>query len=213
MGIIRNIVIGGFLFFLITACSGNELEYEDYLKYINDQENGLMKEKEVSGLQYKVKYLPVDYLVYNDLNKIEGKQNLKEEKKKLEKQYAHSLCFMMTMGPADDENFDLTYLGVKNYDEYAKQMEVLNFKMGTFLTLEMGGKLIKPELVQMENTYGLGKQRNFMILFSVKDNKKDKFMKDHDVRLIYSDELFGTGINNFSFQKEVIKNLPELIKN
>lgn len=208
MGINKHIYQCFFLLTALVSCS-NEVDFGTYMRYISDQDNGLVKEKEISGLLYKAKYLPIDYLVYNDLNK-NTTNDEKPNKENLLKSYKNSLCFMLTMGPDENEEFDVTMLGVKNYDEYAQQMEVLNFSMAEYISLKVGDKVLKPDIVQMENTYGLEKQRNFMISFQIKDNATDKFIKSNDVKLVYNDELFGTGINLFSFKKSDLQKLPIL---
>lgn len=198
------------LFFLFSSCSNSISDFKAYMSFISDVENGLLKNKNIAGLSYQVKYLPIEYLVYNDLHKNTNFEN-SLSKEQLLKSYKNTVSFVLTIGPDEDEKFDVTMLGVKNYDEYSQRMETLNFSMKEFIQLKVGEKIMTPEIVQMENTYGLEKKRNFLISFKADNNLENKFMKENDVKLVYSDEIFNTGINLFSYKKLDMNNLPNLI--
>ncbi len=191
------------------SCGKKISNFEEYLTYLSQKENGIVKEKPIAGILLEVKYLPIEYLVYKDF------KNSKKTKKKellidkLYKSYKNTLTFMFTLGPDENEKFDITRVGVSNYEEFAQRIELMNFNMTNFIYLEYNNTKIAPKLALMENSYGLENKRAIMVSFEVDDNTKNVFLKKHTYKFVYSDQLFNTGINKFTFNKEDINDLPE----
>ena len=183
---------------LVFGCSNSMTDFSEYLQYLANEENGVVKEKTISGLKLQVKYLPLEYL--NHRAKEEGGSN-----------YDHSVCFMFTLGPDSTESFDITKVGVSNYEEFAERMETMNFRMHESLELKVNNKIYKPSIAQMENVYGLKNGRIIMVVYEVKDNKDNNFMRTQDVQFIYKDQLFNTGITKFLFEENDLTDLPKFI--
>jgi hypothetical protein len=198
-------ILSFFVFILGAACTNQMDNLEEYLAYLADETNGIVHSKSVAGVQMKVKYMPIEYLVYKDFTN----QDKKGDKKKLFKEYKNTLSFMLTLGPDKNENFDITRVGVSSYEEFTERMEVMNFQMGGMISLEYGDKTIHPKLSLMENTYGLAQERAILVSFEVSDNLENAFMKNNDCKFIYKDGLFNTGISKFAFDKTSIRELPE----
>lgn len=194
----------------LLCCSNSISDYEEYMRYVSDEDNGLVKHKAIAGIQMSVKYLPVDYSVYRELKELDEKPNEKQ-KKKLRDSYKNSALFMLTLGPDTNETFDITKVGVSNYGEFAERMEIMNFNMASFIQLEVNKKIYTPQLAQMENTYGLEKKRNILVVFSTPENTENQFMTKQDVKFIFNDGLFNTGVNKFLFQHQDFENLPKFV--
>jgi len=195
--IVVTIAIGG--------CKKSINNFSDYMKYMSEEENGLVKKKSVGGIQMMVKYLPNDYLVYNELK---NDQILTAGKiDSVRKTYANSITFMMVIGPSKDESFDITRVGVADYEEFAQRLEQMNFSMGQFVNLKIGETTYIPELAQMESTYGLEQNRKILFVFNAVNDAGNKILMD-DVQFVYVDELFNIGINKFKFSKEDLTDLP-----
>jgi hypothetical protein len=187
----------------IGACNLPIDDFSQYMKYLANKENGLVKEKSVNGVQIKVKYLPLDYLAYKEY---ENDKDLKIEE--IKKTYENSLTFMMTIGPAKDKRFDITKVGVSSYEEFALRIEEMNFWMKEYVTLSFEGKEITADLAQMESTYGLEKDRKIIFVFQNKDEQGNSILTQ-DITFTYKDEIFYTGINKFKFSIDDINDLPE----
>ena len=175
------------------------------MKYLSEKENGLVKEKSVNGVNIKVKFLPIDYLVYKEFRS-DTINGLSVDS--IKKSYQNSITFMMTLGPDKENNFDITKVGVANYEEFAQRIEELNFWMKENVTLTVGDKVVNTELAQMESTYGLEKDRKIIFVFQNKDEKGQSILTE-DITFTYKDEIFYTGINKFKFRIDDINSLPE----
>tara|TARA_R110000782_G_scaffold5853_3_gene20219 strand:+ start:4891 stop:5442 length:552 start_codon:yes stop_codon:yes gene_type:complete len=176
------------------------------MEYLAEKDNGLVKEKSIGGIQLKVKYLPNDYLVYNDIK--QNKQKTKGLVDSVKLTYANSITFMMVIGPDKNESFDITRVGVDNYEEFAQRIEEINFNMMQYVKLQVNNEEYSPELYQMESTYGLEQSRKFLFVFKAKDEKSNTILKD-DFQFVYADEMFNTGINKFQFKHSDVNAIPQ----
>lgn len=193
--------VGTIVLLLTTiGCNRSIDNYKEYVQYIGAEENGVNKIRTSSGLKIGVKYLPKDYLVYREF------QNTKEEasKEKLEQDYENSLTFMLTFSPDEGKSFDVTRVGISNYEEFAERIETMNFNFSQFIALETEETEVVPELTQMESIYGLENKRNIILVF----NKKE--IKD-DIKIVYKDELFRTGTHKFLFKKADLLAVPKFV--
>ena len=175
------------------------------MEYLADKNNGLIKEKSVGGIQLKVKYLPNDYLVYNEIKN--NKQLTEDMVDSVRLTYANSLTFMMVLGPDKNESFDITRVGVASYEEFAQRIEEMNFNMTQYVKLQVNNEAYSPELYQMESTYGLEQSRKFLFVFKAKDGKSNRILNS-DVQFVYADEMFNTGINKFKFNSSDVNTIP-----
>lgn len=188
----------------IVSCNSSIDNFPDYMKYLADKENGLVKEKSTNGVSIKIKYLPLDYLAHKEYKKENGISI-----DSIKKSYENSLTFMMTIGPDKEKNFDITKVGVSSYEEFALRIEQMNFWMKDYVTLTVGGKEISADMAQMESTYGLEKDRKIVFVFQNKDEQGHSLLTD-DLTFTYKDEIFFTGINKFKFNIKDINSIPEL---
>jgi hypothetical protein len=194
------------LLLLLISCKPSEIkDSKAYFSYLANPENGLVKEKTVAGVKYKLKYLPQDYLAYTTLFK--NTNNTSKEKDSVIKLYDNSVTFMLTVGPDENENFDITRLGVSDYKEFAERIEALSFHLQESINLNVNNNTYKPVIARMENINALEKSRNFMIVFnSEKNTQKD--LRNSEMCFSYHDQLFNTGTNKFIFKTSDIKAIP-----
>mgnify|MGYP003626904035 CR=1 FL=1 len=195
-----------FLAIMFSSCNHSIDDFNTYMEYLAEKDNGLVKEKSIGGIQLKVKYLPNDYLVYNDIK--QNKQKTKGLVDSVKLTYANSITFMMVIGPDKNESFDITRVGVDNYEEFAQRIEEINFNMMQYVKLQVNNEEYSPELYQMESTYGLEQSRKFLFVFKAKDEKSNTILKD-DFQFVYADEMFNTGINKFQFKHSDVNAIPQ----
>ncbi len=190
---------------LLWSCSQSSIsDFGKYVKYLSNPKNGLVKEKSVAGISMKVKYLPNDYQVYNDAFKTSESIDQKVFND-IKDNYSNSTTFVLTLGPDEEHKFDITRVDLADYDEYAERIERMNFNFGEFISLEVDGIEIQPTLTQMESLYGLKKTRDIVVVF----NKED-IQPNADIKFVFKDKMFNTGINKFKFDKNDIAAIPTL---
>ena len=202
---ILNLLLLG-CFFSTVSCKSSIEEEHEYLSYINDATHGLVKEKRVGDLIVQVKYLPSDLLAWKELH---TKKSTAQQKDSISTLYDQSITFLLSVSPDSSKGAtdDILYRGVSDEQSFKQRVSELNFDIERMLKLNAGNKEYYPALAVMENTYGTSSTKNFYIVFSAEDKKKiGTAYKELD--LVFTDELFATGINHFVFEQEAIEHIP-----
>lgn len=199
-----------FFIFCFVQCSNNPGNKTEYIKWLNTEENNLVKTKYINGLEISVKYMPPEYLAYLE-TKNQSSCNEKCRDSILAT-YKDAMTFLMSIGPDERKeiNNDIMFKNIGNYEEYKERVMTMNFEMDEFITLFAGNKEYKPILTNMENTYGLTKHRNIILVFADDEKMKTEngLKESGEFDLVYEDELFELGINHFVFNKKDINNIP-----
>lgn len=198
--------------YLLLGCSGKTpvTSIEEYLAWLNDGKNGLVKVRYINGYELKVKFLPLDYLLYHEV--LKDNEPREEKFASLKKKYQNSLTFLMTIGPDQRESkgADITFQGITNYSEFKKRIYDLNFYLENNVNIQMGNSLYKPVLSSMENVHGLKPSRDITFVFTPSLlNESDLFVPEQ-IDFIFNDELFATGISHFTFKRKDIEKIPQL---
>jgi hypothetical protein len=173
----------------------------EYFKYLADPDHGLVIEKSIAGIKYKVKYLPEDYLKYNSKTNDGTGAAAQNE-------YASSVTFLLNVGPADNENFDITRVGIESYQEFAERVELMAFDAAQWISLQTEDSTYKPSIVRLENVNAQERGRNFVVVFSSEKGTPADIRKK-DMSFTYNDEMFNTGVNKFVFRSRDIESLPQ----
>lgn len=198
---------------IFSSCSffNSEKEPGDYMKWMNDEDNGLIKSKHINGLVFTVKYLPADYMTYQELKSSTPNAASKDS---LLKQYQNSLFFLLIIHPDDEikanAGKDVMYLGVKDPKEYQDRVMQMNFEMKEYVSIELNdSSSYTPVLTNMENTYGLSNGRSILCVFSPYKSIQE-FNNSNTIDLIWDDEIFQSGRNHFVFDSKDFLSLPRL---
>jgi len=56
-----------FLLTFLYSCGNTIKDESDYFLYLEDRDNGIAKSKEILDVEIKVKYLPSEYLCYQEM--------------------------------------------------------------------------------------------------------------------------------------------------
>jgi hypothetical protein len=108
------------------------------------------------------------------------------------------------------EDFDITRVGVANYQEFAERIEEMAFNAGDWIKLSAGNKEYRPSIVRLENINSPERSRNFIVVFE-KLPGGNNVLSQQDLSLVYEDEMFNAGTNKFVFKAKDINNLPGFI--
>lgn len=189
-----------FVLFLI-SCQ-KEVGFKEYYKVLNDSENGMIQSKSINGLILTVKYLPANFLAFDEIRK---DKYFKGDKDSLLKQYqnGHNILLSIAPDPKVRGNQEALYLGLKSFQEFDDRVHALNFELEQFTkVLEDVKYESKPILSVLGNTFGLQNNRSVVMTFPV-ENQSFK-----EVVFEFDDPFFQTGKSKFKFLKEDIKELP-----
>lgn len=201
------------LIITLSSCKNNEpIIFIDLLKWINNNENGLIKESSVDGLKITMKYLPPQYLAYREMSSNENINNCIYDS--LLNVYKWSHSFLMIVGPDEEkgEKFDVMFLNTSGKDDFTQRVYDMNFNIKDLINLKTAQRKYKPAITSLENVYSLNKSRTLYIVFTP-EKENDDLLKAEKLDFIYNDEIFNTGIHHFVFNKKDIENTPNLLIN
>ena len=183
---------------------------QDCYQWINNPENGLVKERVQGNIKYVLKYIPAEISAIKELG--EGAEWTQTEFNKVLAEYNESITFVLKIGPdpEHEQQFDIMMAGIGNYEGYAARIKQMNFGLKENLTLSVNGKNYAPVLAELESVYGISKHRNIYLVFGPSKDDSSFFEAEKYV-LTYDDPIFDTGINHFVIQSKDIDNFKSKV--
>jgi hypothetical protein len=184
---------------------------QEFMKWINNPENGLVKSKSTIGVKIDLKYLPPSYLAYQEMK--DGKNKSAETRDSLISYYSQSITFLMIIGPDEKEKKntgDIMYRDITKFDDYKDRAHIMNFEISEYVNLETEKGKYKPVIANLENIYGLVNERKIMFVFP-RVNSTEDLTNSKELDFVFTDEIYNTGINHFVFTQEQIKKVPNFI--
>lgn len=172
------------------------------VKWINKEENGLVKTKKVGELIAKVQYRPISYIISNEMRKNDiSKKEYEERAKQLEGMD----YFSLTLDVEGNRNNVTNYNIGNDMSLQQDRLSYLSFGMQKDIYLMEDGELIPCELYHFERAYNLTSERTFMIGFPKKDTDET-----HSKTFVLDSPVFGTGPIKIHFEKKDFEKLPKL---
>jgi hypothetical protein len=193
----------GFLF--INHTPEDILDKSEYLKWIENEDNGFKNVITEGPLVYEVTYCPIDYMIAREFRtpQINRKQFLKRSEELRGLNY-----FKLRMKRKNSNNEILAYNLSGGQQEYYKRVDYLSYGLeeDIFLLQNDFSDTLKPALFHFERTYGVAPYIDFLVAFKADSSNK----YEHKV-FVLDDKVFGSGVMRFDFNTNTIKNSPKLL--
>ena len=194
---------------IFISCSKTYLgSSTDYLKYIDEEKNGLKITRSTPEIDFTAKYFPYQLKVLQELES--GSEN--NHLDTLLNQYSQSITFLFSIAPGIGCPVDdLNYYGVYSHEDFAQHKKALNYNSEESFTLQYKGQDYKPILCLLEQDYGFSGKLNFHLVFIPfeEKNNNENLMVD-EMKLIFDDPFFYTEQNEFVFSKGSLKSIPQI---
>ncbi len=180
------------------SCTGKKT-VKECLEYYKKHKEEFVVSKVVSGFEVKMEYIPKHLFASADpAIKPNGDLN-----------------FVLTIAPIkdyDDEYKATMFEKISKFEEYKERVFNLNFEMNKLVELSLDDKpeVYVPVLFNTENTYGLTKEIKINLIFAAK-SVKGEFKEAHKIDVVFTDEIFETGISHFVFDNHIINNISQLV--
>lgn len=176
------------------------LNADDYLTYVTDPSNGLIKEKQLGDFTFRLQYLTGEM---NALRELKGEPVTKESfNSKLEglsdyQYYNFSIC------KKDFQNELLMY-ELTSEAQYASRVEYFSFQAQRDIKLVEGQDTLDCELFHFERSFSMNPNLTFSLGF--KRNKNRYLTK----QFCFNDKIFKNGNVNISISRRDLLNVPQL---
>lgn len=181
-----------------------ELTPDAYVSWINDQQiNSLTRHKKIGEVNFQLKYLPVAYMVSNELRK---KDVTQAELDSLIPQYSGMEYYELKIS-IDDFYEETAKYGVTDMAMYQQRIVYMSFAMQNDLSVVVNdSKEVPCQLFHFERTYGVAPYATFLFGFS-----KEQMGEGVTERtVVLNDNLFNKGLIKFHWHTAEIENVPKI---
>lgn len=199
----RTVVIVLILAICFAACDKGKLPPTDYIRYVNDKENGLRVIYPGKDIEYTVQYRPTEYIAANELRSEElNEGDMNRVKKELGGLQYYTLSLTPSNSTTGIELFARTENGEVN-----PKYEYWAYGMQHDIYLIEGMDTLYPALFHYEDTYGVKPSSDWSIAFE----KRDTNMAHADKIFVINDQISGKGSIKLKITKEAINSIPSII--
>jgi hypothetical protein len=188
------------LIFLLSSCS-EELVPREFIRYIENPNNGLLVGSKVNGVKYTLQYQPPDYLVMLELKSFSIPSKTFQEQYNRFKGIEHYVLHI------DRKEMDSLAAKAKDTATIRKGMiEYLDFKIKKDIKLVEGNDTIPCGIAECESSMGMFPYYSFVLGFNTKDYSGDR-------EIIYGNKMIGTGDIKLVLKGKSIRKIPKLKMN
>lgn len=173
----------------------------DYVKWVENPDNGLKQDHEVNGVHFELQYKPVDYIIANENGKHELPETFHQQRKeKLGELFYFSLALK-------SGTQDLLMHNLNEEQEYYQRVNYYSLDFQQEIKMLIGNDTLPCLMYQFENTYGVAPYIKMSLAFSGK--QKEQALQNNFSILVY-DRIFGGGWLKYSFDNKKLNAIPEI---
>lgn len=185
---------------LVLCCTSRHLEPAAYRKWVQDNENGLLQERQIEDIVFRAQYKPADYVILREYKDKLSDSLLKARREELKGMHYLDLKLSVA-GPAKD----ILKYGVSTENELYQRMYYFSFGFQDDLYLLDGEKKIPCSLYHFERSYDMAPERTFVLGFAGEEADNGK-----DLLLVIDSPELGVGTVKLRFSKDNLNSIPEL---
>lgn len=172
-----------------------------FVTWINDEENHLLKVKEISDINYQMSYTPKECLAYQELK---GEEYTKEKFAETTKHYEGMTYFNLKIEVEEGAGELLKYK-LTSPQQYNSRITYMSFEMQKDICLVQGKDTLYPGLYHFERIFSIAPYATVLLAF---DN--EKFKTDQEFTLVYNDRLFNKGFIKYNYSSKQLIDLPNI---
>lgn len=187
---------------MLSLCACRKgLPPQQYVQYVQDAKNGLLKNVQVSEWEYKIQYRPAEFILLTEGKTVsDGKV-----RKKRNEQLSDMAWFNISFQHIDGKISPLRY-ALSSRGEYDLRLNYFLNEAARSIKLICNWKdTLTPTSYLFENHYNLTPQETMVVGFHLPSGAID------EMQLSYEDRIFKTGIIKTIFRKEDLDNIPKLV--
>jgi len=198
MRVIRVVLIL-FIGIGFSSCGKQALIPSEYVSWVNDETNNLLKRKTVHPLTIEVLHKPIPYIIANEkrTNDI-SKEDYESRTKELDGMQYYTLKISTIEG-------DITNYGVTDKAQQDERYSYLSFAMKKNIKLIEGQDTLACKLFHFERAYDLTPYRTFVLAF-----EQNQDTRTINKTIIIDLPYFKTGPIKLNYKTSDLESIPSL---
>lgn len=188
-------------FLSVTGCNFNStLDESSYIKWVENEDNGLRKEKTIGDIEYILQYKPYSYIALYELkNTITTSDAVNKRIEELSGMSYFNLRMKHTKGG------DIVKYNTTTPEEFFARSSYFSFDMQYDIFMVANNDTLPCALFHEVKNYGIAPFVDFVIGFE--DNSEETI---YDKELIIQDRVFDNGLIKFQLTANSLKDIPSL---
>lgn len=196
----RSRVLVALMLIFLAACTTEQLTAPEYVKWVENEKNGLMISKQIGEMEFQLQYRPLEYVVMMDTKNMNLAADALESRKKEMSGLQHFVFRMRVAGFEDD----ILKYKLNQPGEYEERVKYLSFNVQNDFRLIDGADTLPCTICTYERAFGVTPYTTMVLGFPESSGGLS-----HKT-LIYQDQLLGAGPVMMTIEKESIENIPQL---
>lgn len=190
-----SLIIGCSLVYFFSSCNKKELSYKEYVAYIENADNGLVRLDSIDGVTYKISYKPTNVMVYQSLQNEEFNSDAIDSLKSVYSEYEY---FLLSISSKNTDVLSLT-----SRQDFSRIMQDVSFHMQdmVYMVRDDNDTLYLEDFIA-PRFYGLSNATSILLAFK-KKGIEPKYFKVH------VKGLFGGSVD-LKFKNKDLTELPTL---
>lgn len=173
---------------------------EEYINRTLEEESGLQNEKQIDDIIFTVYYIPKESMALRETGENPTSEEWKAAMDKTGDMQYYKLVYRLA-----NSNQDILKYNLYDEAEYFTRTNYLAFGIDKDTYVQCGDERLPCRLHQFAPRYGIAPEAEVLFAF----DESDKEYKQ-DRTLVLEDQLFGSGILQFEFNADDIKNTPTI---
>lgn len=200
MQVIRyNLVL--LVIIVLGSCSREELIPSEYISWVNDPTNRLLRKKTINPLEIEVLYKPIDYIISNE----QRRNNIPLEEYKKRKQELEGMQYYTFKIGITNSNYNITNYEVVDQKQQDERISYLSFAMQNDIKLVEGKDTLPCKLFHFERSHDLVTYRTFVVAF-----EQPETTRMANKTIVINLPYFNTGPIKLSYKKSDLESIPTI---
>lgn len=200
--LIKSILVISIILF--TACGQRRLDASAYLNFLNEEDNGLVQKHLLDGVEYSLKFIPLDYAILLDI----GPGMLDEIKlEQLRNEQSGVVTFQFLIKPLSGE-YDALERNSNQVDNSDARISYLIGQINKDFQLSGNNGTFPCSLHHYERLYNKSAGHKVMLCFEVENY--EKLIDGEEIKVVFNDHALGTGRLIYKFKTNSLKSIPIL---
>lgn len=188
-----------FIFIASLGCGKQHLTAEEYVQWVNNQENGIHTVKQIGNIKIDVLYTPLEYIIIKEARGKKIDSVLYKERKS---ELAGMDFFTLRLS---DIKLDLVDDPSFSQQEINERLYYFSYAFQNDIALETNGKLLPCQIFHFERSYDLTPVKTFMVGF---EREPSSSMLDRT--LVLEAKKLGIGKVKIFLESKKLEQIPLL---